>query len=111
MDERLPPVISGGRKGWTRIVQGYEYAYDYELPNFPGVIIRVYSSIGVGGEIGRRKGRDAIRVIAVDFRKGTGNNARGLVKSLHVKRVEGWRDNLKKRVVEVQKTAIKRLNP
>jgi hypothetical protein len=83
-------------KGWMKAIQAgtKEVVYQWDLKAVPGVVIKVYSSIKNG--VGRGKGKDAIRVCAVN----TVTN-RGWIKATHVKRVEGWRTNLQKRVLTV----------
>jgi len=67
------------------------------------IVIRVYTSIQKNTSIGRRNGGDAIRVCAVNTKTD-----RGLVKSRRVHRTQGWRDNLKSRVMDTLTTAKER---
>jgi|DEB0MinimDraft_6_1074348.scaffolds.fasta_scaffold99636_2 hypothetical protein len=80
-------------KGWkqTTTAKTKELVYEFPLKQ-DGIVIKVYSSIARGQS--RKKGTDAIRVCAV---KGD----KGWVKAPRVLRVEGWRDNLKTRVLDV----------
>ena len=95
-EEQMSELLKEG-KGWMKGVQAgsREVVYTWNLKSVPGVVIRVYSSITHSG-VSRGKGKDAIRVCAVN----TITN-RGWIKSTHVKRVEGWRKNLQKRVLSV----------
>lgn len=85
-------------KGWqpVEVERSLEHVFDFPVSKYPGVVIRVYSSIRKATAVGRRKGSDAIRVCAVDTA-----SKKGLVKATRVHRVEGWRENLKARVMYV----------
>lgn len=85
-------------KGWTPVdvEHSLEHVFDWPVKKYPGVVIRVYSSIRTATATGRRKGADAIRVCAVDTA-----SKKGLVKATRVHRVEGWRENLKSRIMYV----------
>lgn len=94
--------------GWKKVagsVSTKEHVFDYELPGHPGVVVRVFSSIHKDTSVARKKGGDAIRICAVDTLRN-----RGLVKSVRVFRVEGWKDNLHRRTQEVITIANKRAN-
>ena len=93
-------------KGWKEETQGNELVFSYNLRDFPFIQIKVYSSIRLDTQIGRKVGADAIRVCAVN----TKTNA-GWIKSSRVYRVLGWKDNLKERVCQVIRDAEKRLQP
>jgi hypothetical protein len=80
-----------------------EYVFDYELPNFPGVVVRVYTSVHKATGIVRRKGADAIRICAVNLTKQL-----GWIRSTRVLRVEGWRDNLHRAIVRTISQATDR---
>ena len=96
-------------KGWketdknqitnTEIVK--EKVFQYNLKKYPFILVRVYSGI-VNGE-SRKVGRDAIRVCAINLKTD-----KGWIKSKRVHRVEGWRDNLKSRIVQVIKDSNQR---
>jgi len=66
----------------------------YDLSVSPHVVIRVWTSIGVGREVGADIGSDAIRIQLLS-RKGF-SLTKG--KSPIVKRTQGWRNNLQERV-------------
>jgi len=74
---------------------GGERTFEFPVKSRPGVVIRVYTSLGHLGKC-RGNGCDAIRVCAVDTRTN-----RGVVKATRVHRVLGWRKNLEKRVMSV----------
>jgi hypothetical protein len=90
-------------KGWRDVAQAIdavhgrgEHILEWGFKKYPGVILRVYTSIDRATGVARDKGNDAIRVCAVNT-----NTDRGLVKSKRVLRVNNWRANLKHRVWEV----------
>jgi hypothetical protein len=92
-------------KGWIRNRSGYEYVYDYRIPN-TSIMIKILSSVSVETLTGRNKGSDAIRVFAVlvdDKNKVIG----GLVKSITVYRVKGWRDNVIRAYKTIRDKALK----
>jgi len=60
------------------------------------IVVKVYTSIATAHATGRGKGKDAIRVCAVNL-----DTDRGLVKAKRVHRVENWRTNLKSRILHV----------
>jgi hypothetical protein len=92
-------------KGWVEVEEhAKEYVFDFPLTSRPGVVIRVYTSIDKRTAEARRCGGDAIRVCAVNTRTN-----RGLVKSRRVHRTQGWRDNLKSRVLDAIKLAKERV--
>ena len=91
-------------KGWKVIdCSGKEHVFEWNVPSRNGIVIRVYTSIHKDTSVGRRKGGDAIRVCAVNTIKD-----RGLVKSRRVHRTQGWRDNLRSRVMDTLKLAKER---
>ena len=97
-------------KGWKESVSGNEYVYTWPLTEAPHIVIKVYSSVRVGSTAlhssgkSRGKGQDSIKVCAVDT-----DAKRGYIKSAIVMRVEGWRDNLQKRILTTITEARKRL--
>lgn len=90
---------------WSEVLNGRfrEHVLDYTLPNFPGVVVRVYSSVHHDTGVGRRKGADAIRVCAVHLAKNI-----GWIRSTRVLRVEGWRDNLHRAISRTIHQAVDR---
>mgnify|MGYP003110082362 CR=1 FL=1 len=82
LDQGIPYVESGE----------HIYEMDMDQDYAPGCRIRIYSSIAVRGEQGRRRGADAIRVVIVDENGMVCNNS---FKRVH--RVKNWRLNLLKR--------------
>jgi len=95
LDEMTTDVLKPA-KGWKEVdVNAKEYVFDWTLPRWPGIVVRVYTSISKGSGQGRRKGADAIRICAVDTEL---NKPLRKFKRLH--RVKNWRDNLKARLLE-----------
>ncbi len=95
--------------GWKRTqhnpVTCRENVYDWSpLPDRPQIVIRVYSSVVSATGVSRPVGGDAIRVCAVDVKAD-----RGLISSVRVFRVEGWRDNLRAAVLNVRDQLFARL--
>jgi hypothetical protein len=91
MSELLTPD-----KGWAA-VHGYrELVLEWKFRKYPGVVLRVYTSIDRETGFAREKGSDAIRVCAVNL-----TTKKGLVKAKRVLRVTNWRVNLKRRIWEV----------
>jgi hypothetical protein len=79
---------------WSE-VDGYrERVLDFPIKD-TGCVVRVYTSIAKHNDSSRGKGKDAIRVCAVNLK-----TQRGMVKSRRVHRTQNWRDNLKKRILE-----------
>jgi hypothetical protein len=66
------------------------------------VCLRVYTSIPKDGSISREVGRDAIRLLVMK-RLTDGRVIPAMKKSKKVYRVEGWRENLQKRIDELTK--------
>lgn len=92
-------------KGWkiSEETSGNEYVLEFPLSTTPHVKVMVYSSITKTGNEMRDKGRDAIRVFALDTKK-----KRPLTKCRRVYRTPGWRDNLKSLVLETFNLAKER---
>ena len=87
-------------KGWTISEQyAHEYVFEYAVPFWPGVVVKVFTSVNRHNNNSRGYAGDAIRVVAVD----TVQN-RGIRKMPHVKRTQNWRQNLKDRVVDCLKS-------
>jgi hypothetical protein len=83
-------------KGWKEAIQENtkEQVFSFNLTRYPFIQLRVYSGI-VDGQ-SRKVGQDAIRVCAINLKTD-----KGFIKAKRVHRVEGWRDNLQKRVIQV----------
>ena len=91
-------------KGWYEVNHpGHEHVFQCSVKFWDGAVVKVFTSINKHNGLGRRKGGDAIRVVAVDLK-----NNRGLHKAVRVLRVEGWRDNLKNAIVGVLKNLYQR---
>ena len=92
-------------KGWSQGTQGKEVVFNYPIKSKPHLLIRIYTGIRIDTEQSRDVGKDAIRVCAVNLATN-----RGWIKASRVYRVEGWRANLKTRVLQVIDEAKNRLN-
>ena len=87
-------------KGWVRNRSGYEYVYDYVMPNIHlnrngkdfYIMVKILSSVSIESAKGRNKGSDAIRVYAVMV-DDKNKVVRGVLKAITVYRVKGWKDN------------------
>jgi len=81
-------------KGWFRhIPEGSkEYAFDFKLSNARHIVIRVCSGITMTG-YSRGRGKDAIRVFALDTKAN-----KGYIKTKRVYRIQTWKTNLEKAV-------------
>lgn len=89
-------------KGWTRYEnQGWEYVYEYCVPNSV-IRIKVGSGIAVAGAVNRCK---PIRMFAIGYEKTPKKNVWGLCKSVSIKPTEGWKDRVKQRYTEVLNVA------
>jgi predicted protein tyrosine phosphatase len=92
-------------KGWKlNNTQHKEVVFDFNIPSKPFLLVRVYSGIKSDTQISRGCGKDAIRVCAVNLARN-----KGWIKAKRVHRVEGWKENLKNRVLLVIDEAKKRL--
>jgi len=101
MTELLSP-----EKGWIETDHHCgEHVFQFHLSTRPHIIIKVYSSISKQSNKRRPKGKDAIRVVAVDLKRD-----KGLVKSLKVLRIPTWRKNLKEAIITVFSDISKRKN-
>lgn len=92
-------------KGWIRNRSGYEYVYDYRVPNTP-IVIKILSSIDVDGGICRNRGADAIRIFAV-LVDANNKVKKGLVKAERVNRCHGWEDRVIKAFKSIREQAKK----
>tara|TARA_Y100000310_G_scaffold134821_2_gene133732 strand:- start:408 stop:755 length:348 start_codon:yes stop_codon:yes gene_type:complete len=84
-------------KGWVPVDGFREHVFQWPLPRWPWIVIKVYTSIRKDSATGRSKGSDAIRVCCVDTKRDVGVIGKNRLKRVH--RVEGWRDNLKDRLL------------
>lgn len=82
-------------KGWTKDYQGNELVYSYITTKNPNVVIKVYSSITRNG-VGRKKGGDAVRIVAVNTKTN-----KGILKATRTYRIVGWEDKVKAKVIEL----------
>jgi hypothetical protein len=94
-------------KGWIRNRSGYEYVYDYLIPN-SNILIKILSSVNRETETGRNKVSDAIRVFAVLVDKNK-KVKRGLIKAMRVNRVDGWEKRVIDAFIFVRKQALNKI--
>ena len=81
--------------GWNVVISdGYtkEFVFEFPLTTSPHIVIRVCSGILANGQ-SRGRGKDAIRVFALDTK-----NKCGYIKTKRVYRIGTWEKNLKKAV-------------
>ena len=79
-----------------------ELGYQYHLRD--GVYVVVMTSLHLASGVGRKVGKDAIRVFAVDRK-----NNKGYISTRRVYRVEGWKENLKTAYADIAGQAKNRL--
>ena len=97
--------------GWTEVLGSTstrEYVYEKAIPEDPGIVVRVCTSIHKDTSVARKCGGDAIRIYAVNIPA-----RQGWIKTVRVFRVEGWRENLNKainRVYSEARNRCRRLN-
>jgi hypothetical protein len=92
-------------KGWREELVGNEVVFCYRLISYQFIQIKVYSSVRLNELNIRGCGQDSIKVAAVNT-----NTHQGWIKSAHVLRVEGWKNNLRKRIELVIKQSKARLH-
>jgi hypothetical protein len=92
-------------KGWREELAGSELVFVYRLVNHLNIAIKVYTGIKIQTEFSRPVGEDAIRICAVNTA-----THQGWVKSSKIYRVEGWKKNLKEKILLVIKQAKGRLS-
>lgn len=91
-------------KGWRELIQGREIVFSYNLKSNNNICIKVYSGILANNNQSRGCGQDAIRVCAVNV-----TTNKGWIKTARVHRVEGWKNNLKNRVLKAIQQSNARL--
>ena len=85
-----------------------EYVFEYPvIKDSDRIVVKVCSSISKDSGERRAKGKDAIRIFAIDLDAPA--EKRGIVKSHRVYRTINWRDNFKKTFTEVFKLAVERV--
>lgn len=106
----MAPALTAHSKGWKLSTKPCkELVYDLPLTAFPGVVVRVYTSIDRASGMSRPSGGDAIRVCAVDLshRNDKGVKVgRGVIKTKRVHRTQNWTKNLTKRIVATVKHGL-----
>lgn len=85
-------------KGWKETIQGKEIVFYLNLIKYPFIQIKVFTGIKNETGISRECGKDAIRVCSINL-----ITKQGWIKTSRVYRVEGWKNNLKERVIKVIK--------
>jgi hypothetical protein len=91
--------------GWienTAMPHVRERVLDLPSKRWPGVVLRMYTSIAVGTDRARSCGSDAIRICAVDVAHNL-----GVMASRRVYRVKGWRTNLLRVLKEARLKVIR----
>ena len=91
-------------KGWREETVGNEVVFCYRLVNYLFIQIRVYSSIRLNELNIRGLGEDAIRISAVNL-----NTNKGWIKTGRVNRTQGWKNNLKEKILLVIRQSKARL--
>ena len=81
-------------KGWSKVLEGGEYVYQYTTKKNPDINVKVFSSVTPNG-VARKCGGDAIRVCAVNTKTN-----RGVIKTGRVNRTAGWDERVKTKVTE-----------
>ena len=81
-------------KGWSKVLEGGEYVYQYTTKKSPDIVVKVFSSVTPNG-VARKCGGDAIRVCAVNTKTN-----RGVIKTGRVNRTAGWDERTKTKVLE-----------
>jgi hypothetical protein len=103
--EEMQSVLTK-EKGWTISItpKSREYFFEFPLSNSPHIKIMVASGITLNGD-SRGRGKDAIRVYAVDTL-----NKQGYIRTKRVNRIQTWEKNLRNAVNDTFRQAIKRRN-
>ena len=76
--------------GWTETMcqRTFEYVYYQEIKGRPDLRTKVHSTVNLGTNISRRKGRDSIKVSIV--RINAAGIETGVLTSIHVHRTQNW---------------------
>ena len=84
-------------KGWIlkESPKSHEYYFAFPIRLNPDIEVHVQSTITRSG-VSRGRGKDAIRVYAVDVK-----NERGYIRTRKVLRVQNWRDNLEDAIMDI----------
>jgi hypothetical protein len=87
---------------WTQVQPEGTRELCFEFPLRDGVVLRCMTSVSAG--VARKKGGDAIRVFALDTKRG-----KGYISTKRVYRTQRWSDNLRKAGLAVFTEAKARL--
>lgn len=93
---------------FTRTVQSNEVCFECPVSSVAGCVVRVYSSIAATKGQSRGKGKDAIRVLAIDTvtdRCIVNPHKKG---KSHIKRTDSWAKNTLDMARDVYKTVAQR---
>jgi len=93
---------------FTRTVSSNEVCFECPVSSVGGVVVRIYSSIAATKGQSRGKGKDAIRVLAIDTvtdRCVVNPHKKG---KSHIKRTNSWAKNTLDMAREVYKTVAQR---
>ena len=94
-------------KGWYITDEpAHEYIFGWRPRSHPDIEIKVATTVNKGTEQHRRYGSDAIRVWAIWCPENK-DERHGLVKSVSIKRTDGWQGRLEKKVLDVLERARK----
>jgi hypothetical protein len=86
-------------KGWLKCIEGGEYVYHYTTIKNPDILIKVFSSVKVENGLGRKVGKDAIRICAINKLLN-----KGYRKSIRINRTAGWNERIKSKTIEMINT-------
>lgn len=90
-------------KGWRENLVQNEIVFDWIIPSYNFLLIRVFSGIRRDTQQSRECGKDALRTCCINLKLN-----KGWIKSKTAYRTQNWRDNLKDRILNVIKEAKER---
>lgn len=90
--------IFKSEKGWCKELSGQaqEIVYTKNLKSKPYYQVKIFSSISKSDGLGRKLGKDSIKVAAIN----TSTN-RGIIKTKRINRTENWDKRVTERVIDV----------
>lgn len=91
-------------RGWFQVIEPNtkEFIFQFRLTTSPHIAIRVCSGITFNGK-SRGRGKDAIRVFAIDTK-----TSKGYIKTKRVYRIQTWKQNLRTAVMNCFEAAKER---
>jgi hypothetical protein len=94
------------KTGWRETdTTAKEFVFEFPMSTNPDVVIKVYSSVHKDTGERREKGKDAIRVFAINLKL-----KKPLTKTKRVYRTINWRDNVQRVVKETFEVTKERMN-